>query len=260
MPTEDDFEAKQESSVELTNSQINRLGDRLRKGVIREDDRRLLDAYRRSFTEAYATVVGEIRDRLKLEVTGRPAKTTKSIVEKLRREKTRLSQMQDIAGCRIVLADVVTQNQAVKELTEVIRLHAAVDRRVNPSHGYRAVHVIAESAGKLVEIQLRTSLQHLWAEVSEKLADLIDPSIKYGGDREIEISLSRLSKMIADVEYLQVGVAEIKMRLIPFGESVPEELRRQLTQHEQHIEEVASELSVDLRELVDTLSSRPRTH
>lgn len=43
-------------------------------------------------------VVGQIRDRLKLEPTGRPLKTTQAIVEKLRREKTRLSQMQDIAG------------------------------------------------------------------------------------------------------------------------------------------------------------------
>src|SRR6266704_1936073 len=71
-------------------------------------------------------------------------------------EKTiRLTQIQDIAGCRIVTPDII-------------------DRRDTPSHGYRAVHVIVRHSGKLVEIQVRTALQHLWAELSEKLADLID--------------------------------------------------------------------------------------
>ena len=32
-----------------------------------------------------------------------------------------------------------------------------------------------------VEIQVRTLLQHLWAEVSEKSSDVLDPAIKYGG-------------------------------------------------------------------------------
>jgi hypothetical protein len=46
---------------EMTKTQIDRLGDRLRKGNISEADLRLLDLYRRSFTEAYEIVVGTIR-------------------------------------------------------------------------------------------------------------------------------------------------------------------------------------------------------
>src|SRR5256885_8799776 len=97
----------------LSKSRINRLGDRLRKGGISEADRRLLDEYRRSFTEAYETVVGAIRDQLRLHPTGRRAKTTKAIIEKLRREKTRLSQMEDIAGCRIIATTQSQQEQLV---------------------------------------------------------------------------------------------------------------------------------------------------
>lgn len=37
-------------SSELSKTQIDRLGDRLRKGNIQQDDLRLLDIYRRSFT------------------------------------------------------------------------------------------------------------------------------------------------------------------------------------------------------------------
>ena len=58
------------------------------------------------------------------------------------------------------------------------------DRRAIPSHGYRAVHVIVSIGGQLVEIQIRSRLQHLWAELSEKFSDIVDPAIKYGGGRE----------------------------------------------------------------------------
>lgn len=70
-------------SSNLSKNQIDRLGDRLRKGDISEHDLRLLDSYRLSFGNAYEYVVGQIRDQLKLEPTGRPAKSTKSIIEKL---------------------------------------------------------------------------------------------------------------------------------------------------------------------------------
>jgi RelA/SpoT family protein len=58
--------------------------------------------------------------------------------------------------------------------------------RVN---GYRAVHVIIPSAGKLIEVQVRTSLQHLWAELSEKLSDIVDSAIKYGGGDEDAVKI-----------------------------------------------------------------------
>lgn len=61
----------------ISKSQIDRLGDRLRKDPTVKDDLILLDSYRRSFGEIYETVVRAIRDRLGLEVSGRPAKSTK---------------------------------------------------------------------------------------------------------------------------------------------------------------------------------------
>jgi len=75
---------------EVSKSQIDRLGDRLRAGNIDEEDLRLLDRYRLSFSKAYEFVVGKIRDDLRYEPTGRPAKSTTSISEKLRRENNSL--------------------------------------------------------------------------------------------------------------------------------------------------------------------------
>ena len=148
----------------------------MRKGEITDVDLRLLDEYRRSFTEVYGEVAGAVRRQLDLEPTGRPAKSTTSIAEKLRRESIRLSQIQDIAGCRLVVQDPVEQDLIVISLAELFPNISVVDRRLKPSHGYRAVHVIVKVDQKAVEIQIRTRLQQLWAELSEKLSDVIDPA------------------------------------------------------------------------------------
>lgn len=188
-------------SSNLSKNQIDKLGDRLRKGNISEDDLRLLDSYRRSFGDVYESVVGEIRDQLSYEPTGRPAKSTTSIIEKLQRESTRLSQMQDIAGCRIVVPVLASQDAVTEQLESIFDRVDFDDRRKKPSHGYRAVHVIVNQSGKLVEVQVRTSLQHTWAELSEKLSDEFDSSIKYGGgSKEIASYLSMLSDAMLDME------------------------------------------------------------
>jgi len=118
---------------ELSKTQIDRLGDRLKKGNITEADLRLLDQYRRSFTPAYEVVVGTIRKDLALEPTGRPAKSTTSISEKLRRESIRLTQIQDIAGCRLTVTDIAEQDSVVQSLNNLFNKTTVVDRRQQPS-------------------------------------------------------------------------------------------------------------------------------
>lgn len=95
----------------------------------------------------------------------------------------------------------------IRSTTECNRAHAAfpsstiVDRRISPSHGYRAVHVVVRREGRIVEIQVRTVLQHQWAEVTEKLSDEIDPGLKYGtGDQEFLAQLFQLSAMVRSIE------------------------------------------------------------
>lgn len=205
-------------ATELTKTQVDRLGDRLRKGNITEADLRLLDQYRRSFSDEYEAVVDAIRNDLGLEPTGRPAKSTTSISDKLRRESIRLSQIQDIAGCRLIVSDIATQNSVVESLTSLFGRITVSDRREKPSHGYRAVHIIVNSGGKLIEIQVRTALQHLWAELSEKLSDVIDPAIKYGGgDEDFQRMLTVASTAATQLESLETqladGPAELQERM-----------------------------------------------
>ncbi len=186
---------------EISKSQIDRLGDRLKKGNISEDDLGMLDQYRRSYSEAYEAVVEAIRKELSLAPTGRPAKSTPSIAEKLRRESIRLTQIQDIAGCRIIVADIASQDEVVKSLSGLFEDVTIVDRRQKPSHGYRAVHVVVRYGTKLIEVQVRTGLQQLWAEFSEKLSDVEGPAIKYGGgDEKSRELLETVSDLVITIE------------------------------------------------------------
>lgn len=199
--------------AELSKTQIDRLGDRLRTGSIDESDLKMLDDYRRSFGQAYEEVVRIIRERLDLDLTGRPAKSTSSIIEKLHRESIRLSQVQDIAGCRVVVTDMQEQERVAGLLREVFPALSVVDRRVRPSYGYRAIHIIIQIHGKLIEVQVRTALQHSWADLSEKFADTIDPAIKYGGgDRKIQELLYDLSGLVKDYEELEEGISGLQRR------------------------------------------------
>jgi ppGpp synthetase/RelA/SpoT-type nucleotidyltranferase len=218
---------------ELTKSQIDRLGDRLKKGNITEADLRLLDLYRRSFTPAYEIVVGTIRQDLALEPTGRPAKSTTSISDKLRRESIRLTQIQDIAGCRLTVADIAEQDAVVQSLTNLFEQTAIVDRRQRPSHGYRAVHVVVNSLDKMIEIQVRTSLQHLWAELSEKLSDIVDPAIKYGaGNENVRKTLTVTSEMVIAMESFETTLAEVKKE-IPLEVKVVDAFKQLIVENEE---------------------------
>ncbi len=203
-------------SKEMSKTQIDRLGDRLKKGNITEDDLRLLDQYRRSFAEAYEMVVGSIRQELGLEPTGRPAKSTTSISDKLRRESIRLTQIQDIAGCRLIVSDIAEQDRVVESLNKLFENVNIVDRRRQSSYGYRAVHVIAGCRGKVIEIQVRTSLQHRWAELSEKVSDMEGPAIKYGGgDKETQNFLTLVSSLVTAVESAEVLLESMRTQLPP---------------------------------------------
>ena len=78
---------------------------------------------------------------------------------------------------------------------------SVVDRRNDPRYGYRAIHIIVKILGQSIEVQVRTELQHKWAELSEKLSDKIDPAIKYGGgDKIVKKLLLDLSDLVKNYE------------------------------------------------------------
>jgi len=56
-------------------------------------------------------------------------------------------------------------------------------------------------------------LQHIWAELSEKHADVIDPDIKYGGGPEItQKALSNISTSIAQIESIEYNLKKVETK------------------------------------------------
>jgi ppGpp synthetase/RelA/SpoT-type nucleotidyltranferase len=164
----------------LSISQIDRLGDRLREcDPPALTDLEMLQRLRLEYDPSLADVEEVLRSRLRLEATSR-LKTVGTIIDKLRRERTRLSSMQDIAGVRTVVGDKAQQDRIVEALCSEFSNARVVDRRIVPRFGYRAVHVIPVVDGCPVEIQVRTILQDGWAQLLEQVADSMGRGIRYG--------------------------------------------------------------------------------
>ncbi len=192
----------------LTNSQVDRLGDRLRAAAesdeqIPEGDRQLLLEFRASFLPAYQAVAQRIRDTAGMNPSGRPEKTPESIIAKLCRERTQLSRMQDIAGCRVVVPTKARQEEVLGALRDLFPDRREMDRRAEPRYGYRAVHLIVREQGRPVEIQLRTRLQDLWANV-------VEGTSVYGGDLKHGVEPPEPGGLLRALEHASETIASLE--------------------------------------------------
>ena len=238
-----------ESALPMSKSALDRLGAHLAAGdEVSDADLANLALV----VDAYQLVLDQVKaelTRLGYDATTR-VKTTGTLVDKLRREhRMRLSQVQDLAGARIIVSDRPAQDQAAA----LIRAHfeaaghscKEVDRREEPSHGYRALHLVVSVSSVLVEIQVRTDLEDTWAQIVERLADRWGRGIRYGQDpvnpearvwageraftrRQAMEYLSTLSGVISEFEVnraaftLMARVAEGITQLLPYVALLPQ--------------------------------------
>lgn len=186
---------------------MDALGERLRaEGVPAEEDLDLLGRLLAQYEAPTSRLRDDVTELLPpgFELSGR-IKSRRSILWKLRRFKTlRLSQMQDLSGLRVSkrggignldtvklraflirepavpAQDLATQDRLVELISGLFEAPKIDDRRLNPLHGYRAVHVIGTVDGCWIEVQVRTPLQHRWAELMEKMSDRHGRGIRYG--------------------------------------------------------------------------------
>ena len=121
--------------------------------------------------------------------------------------------MQDIAGCRVVARNIVAQNRLLAKVKKLFPNCTVADRRQRPSHGYRAAHVIVHVADRPIEIQVRSKLQHVWAEVSERLSDSVGVALKYGrGPKHLQDELLDAAKWVADLEEIEAKSIEVSKK------------------------------------------------
>jgi hypothetical protein len=192
----------------LRKADVDRLGEAMRREELTEERITAFRAFSDAFAPALGSVVAALRALGAPPITER-LKTIRSSVAKLRRGTARLSQVQDVVGCRFIVLSMRDQNYFLERISRDYPGWRVYDRRAEPAHGYRAVHVVATAGGLPVEIQIRTELQHMWAELSEAWDRLFE-GVKYGqGPPEVLGFLGMVSRSVQTGE-------EIDMRFLDF--------------------------------------------
>ena len=172
-----------------------------------------------------------------------------SILQKLKRKyygnkaTMKLSQMQDIAGCRAVLSNVVWAKKLYKD--GYIRgdlKHKKINEKNYINHpkddGYRSIHLIyryktnkdgkKDYNGLLVEVQIRSQLQHLWATAIETVDFFTRQAIKSNEGQKEWIDFFKLvSSAFAMIE---------KTPLVPNTPTNKKELYSQIKKKEKELE------------------------
>jgi hypothetical protein len=160
-------------------------------------------------------------------------KRLSSIVAKLRRfAGLRLSQMQDVGGCRVVLSSVDEIYEVVEKFKKSSIRHelARTDDYIKEpkDSGYRGVHLIYKYVsdrkttynGTKIEIQIRSQLQHAWATAVETVGTFIQQALKSSqGEDDWLRFFSLMSSVLALRE---------NSPTVPDTPLAPEELKEQL--------------------------------
>jgi putative GTP pyrophosphokinase len=117
----------------------------------------------------------------RVDVTQR-LKRTATIGDKLTREPTMdVTQMQDIGGVRARLPGVEEVYAVSRRLKKSWTVQRTRDYIAEPKpSGYRALHHIVRRDGRLIEVQLRTTLQDAWANQVEDDDHSTGMGLKFG--------------------------------------------------------------------------------
>lgn len=128
---------------------------------------------------------------------GQRLKRAPQIVEKLSRHpKMKLSRMQDIGGCRAILQgghDEVRRVAARIERNWTIKHQKHYTLAEPAPSGYRALHIVVQRDGRLIEIQLRTPREQDWAEAIERTDKRLGIDLKSGRGPRVVLDYFRLA-------------------------------------------------------------------
>jgi ppGpp synthetase/RelA/SpoT-type nucleotidyltranferase len=202
----------------LTKSKIDRSGAALCKGTFRDVEdmielESVFDEYRKSHLEPLSETTLELQTWLNEcghdYYIAQRLKRKPQIIRKLNRLSVRLTQLQDIGGCRIIVEKNELVDQIIEFLkdkisnTRDLRLTRITDYRQKGRDitGYRSVHLLLERGGRKLELQLRSRIQHYWAESIERTSVIYGKHLKEGEGNFVVISyFQNLSNAFYEIE------------------------------------------------------------
>ena len=197
-------------SRHLSKNQVKRAGRILAQG----DAPRSEDQWARSVTEQWRAahkevleemegmlwdMVPQVIDPTHDAIIVSRLKRLDTIIGKLRRPglAMKLNEMNDIAGCRVIVPSLDTAYAVFDALKAKVPLkptHSIKDYIETPKpDGYRSIHLItrhdapqAGFTGLFCETQIRTQLQHAWSTALETYDVVRGQGMKFGGGTPIE--------------------------------------------------------------------------
>ncbi len=159
----------------------------------------VVDQWRRAHSEPLRTFQVNLRRRVRRGgIVATRLKRLPTIISKLERlSRLRLSEFQDIGGCRAIVSSADQAINLATDLVESNIRHNVVkldDYITKPRHtGYRGIHLVYSFSsekkshlnGLKIEIQFRSRLQHQWATAVETVGAFIGNDLKSGrGDQD----------------------------------------------------------------------------
>lgn len=207
---------------EHSRNRVNRAGQTFLCGAesIEEYDLaiQVLSNWRACHNRPINTFQATLRDKLKqidpAAIVAQRLKRLPSIINKLERfPGMKLSRMQDIGGLRAVVATLAKVRKLEENYKNSRFKHTLVnefDYVSSPKEsGYRGVHLVyryqSEALpsynGLLVELQIRTKLQHIWATAVETAGTFLNQSLKSSqGEEEWLNFFSLVGSAFAHIE------------------------------------------------------------
>lgn len=206
----------------LSQKKINKSGKRFRDSIPEDDDYEILEQYKKSYDEILIKYSSEISKLLisknfDFVMAGR-LKRTSSIIRKLQRPNNHgmdFTRMSDIAGTRIIVKNLKTQDDVIQEIKNNFILEREYDYRESEQN-YKSVHlVIKDDNNKYFEIQIRTLAQQTWADESEEFGEHAKQGfyteqvgeylsmlsdIVYKIDNDIEYDLNKIDNHLYDLK------------------------------------------------------------
>lgn len=161
------------------------------------------------------------------------------IVRKLNRLSVRLTQLQDIGGCRIIVHRNSDVDKLFKYLIDSVGAQNVftIDRttdcrdRGRDDTGYRALHVILKRSGVFLELQIRSRIQHYWAESIERTSVIYGYHLKESeGSPQVIQYFKTLSDVFFEIEAGREASVAQRLRIDTLR-SVCEEIIRESDRH-----------------------------
>lgn len=200
--------------MKLSKSKIDKSGLALAKNQYKDEIdfielEECFDLYRQSHLSPLSKTTIDIQHMLREYIgeyyIAQRLKRKPQIIRKLNRFSVRLTQLQDIGGCRII----VPKNKDVDSICNfLLRKKESFDflikkitdyrEKGRDDSGYRALHMIIERDGLNFELQIRSRVQHYWAESIEKTSVVYGYYLK---EQEGDVSVINYFKQLSNVFY-----------------------------------------------------------